>query len=53
MTNQSLRERFRIEEKNYATVSRIIADTIDAKLIKDEDSMNKSRKFAKYIPIWA
>jgi predicted HTH transcriptional regulator len=53
MTNQSLRERFRVEEKNYSTISRIIADTIDAKLIKDEDPTNKSRKYAKYIPVWA
>lgn len=53
MTNQTLRERFKVEEKNYATISRIIGDTIKAKLIKDYDPNNKSRKYAKYIPIWA
>ncbi len=53
MTNQSLRERFQIEEKNYSTVSRIIGDTIDAKLIKDYDPDTKSKKYAKYVPIWA
>ncbi len=53
MTNQSLRERFKIDEKNYSIVSRIIADTIKARLIKDFDPENKSRKYAKYIPIWS
>jgi len=36
MNNQTLRKRFKIEERNYATASRIIADTIDAKLISDQ-----------------
>ncbi|MEQ8200395.1 MAG: ATP-binding protein [Syntrophomonadaceae bacterium] len=53
MTNQTLRKRFRIEEKNSAMASRIISDTIKANLIKDFDPVNKSRKFASYIPIWA
>ena len=52
MTNQSLRERFSIEEHNYAIVSRIIADTIKSGLIKDYDSESKSKKFAKYVPYW-
>src|SRR5689334_19828571 len=34
MTNQSLRERFGIEEQNYPMVSRIIRDTINAGLIQ-------------------
>ena len=53
MTNTSLRDRFKIEKRNYAIISRIIADSIGEKLIKDFDPSNKSRKFAKYIPIWA
>ncbi len=53
MTNQSLRERFGIEEKNYATASRIISDTIKHKLVKYQEPLNKSRKYAKYIPFWA
>lgn len=52
MTNQSLRERFGIEEHNYSTVSRIIADTIKSELIKDFDPGNKSKKYAKYMPYW-
>jgi predicted HTH transcriptional regulator len=50
MTNQSLRTRFNIQEKNYPTASRIIADTITAGLIKDYSENKKSKK---YIPFWA
>jgi ATP-dependent DNA helicase RecG len=53
MTNQSLRERFGIEEQNYSNASRIIADTISATLVKVYDEENKSRKFARYVPYWA
>lgn len=53
MTNQTLRERFKIADENAAMVSRIIKDTFEAKLIKEEDPDNKSRKYVKYIPIWA
>lgn len=53
MTNQSLRERFQIEERNYSTVSRIIADTIEIGLVKDYDPKGRSKKYAKYVPIWA
>jgi len=31
----------------------LIKDTFEAGLIKEEDPENKSRKFVKYIPIWA
>jgi predicted HTH transcriptional regulator len=53
MTNQTLRQRFQIREKNYSTASRIIADTIAAGLIKDYDPDSKSKKYSRYIPIWA
>lgn len=53
MTNQTLRQRFNIKEKNYSTASRIIADTINAGLIKDRDPMNRSKKLSAYVPIWA
>jgi len=53
MTNQTLRERFEVEEKNYSIVSRIIRDSIKEGFIKDYDPGNKSRKYAKYIPFWA
>lgn len=53
MTNQSLRERFQIEEQNSAIASRIIKDTINEGLIKDDDPTSNSRKYKKYIPFWA
>lgn len=53
MTNTTLRERFKIAEKNYAMASRIIADTLEAGLIKPFDPTNRSRKHARYIPYWA
>ena len=52
MSNQTLRERFKIDEKNYAIVSRIIAETIEAGLIKYYDVTSKSKKYAKYVPYW-
>lgn len=52
MTNQSLRARFGIDEKNYPFVSRIIADTLDAKFIRPYDEDNKARRYAKYVPWW-
>lgn len=53
MTNQSLRTRFNIEEKNAAIASRIIRDTLDSKLIKFDDPESTSKKYVKYIPFWA
>lgn len=53
MTNQSLRERFKIEDHNYSIASRIIRDAIEEGLIKEDDPTNKSRKYASYIPFWA
>ncbi len=53
MTNQSLRQRFKIADENTAMVSRIIKDTFEAGLIKEVDPENTSRKFVKYIPSWA
>lgn len=53
MTNQSLRERFKLSEKKSEAVSRIIRDTISADRIKLEDPANSSRRYAKYIPSWA
>lgn len=53
MTNQSLRERFKIESKNSSIASRIIRDAIEDGVIKEDDPENKSRKYASYIPFWA
>ena len=53
MTNQSLRERFNIDDHNYSIASRIIGDSLKEGVIKDDNPENKSKKFAKYIPYWA
>ena len=52
LTNASLRERFGVEEKNKAAVSRYIREAVDAGVIKpfDEDA---ARKLMKYVPFWA
>ncbi len=53
MTNQSLRERFHVPETKSATVSQVIAATIEAKLVKPDESVGTSRKLARYLPVWA
>ena len=53
MTNQTLRERFRLGEAKAAVTSQVIAATIEANLIKPDGSVGASRKFARYLPFWA
>ena len=53
MTNQSLRDRFRIEDQNAAIASRIIRDTLEDGMVKEDDPESNSRKYKKYIPFWA
>jgi len=53
MTNQSLRERFHLGEDKAAIASQVIAATIEANLIKADESVGGSRKFARYLPFWA
>ena len=53
MTNTSLRERFHLPEAKTANVSQLIAQTIEAGLIKPDDRTGSSRKFARYLPFWA
>lgn len=53
MTNESLRTRLNIPDKDYSKASRIIRETIEAGLVKPHDPTNRSRKHAKYLPFWA
>ncbi len=53
MTNQSLRERFSLAESKAAIASQIIAATVEAGLIKPDEKVGGSRKFARYLPYWA
>lgn len=52
LTNSSLRERFGLKESSSGSVSRLIKDAIEAKLIKPLDPTTAPR-YMKYIPIWA
>lgn len=52
MTNSSIRERMKIEKKNYPMASKVIKDTLNEGLIKVSDPENRSNK-KKYIPWWA
>ncbi|MDA3873478.1 MAG: putative DNA binding domain-containing protein [Kiritimatiellae bacterium] len=53
MSNQTLRERFRLSEGSSNTVSQIITGAIDAGLIKLDPTAPHSKKYARYLPIWA
>jgi ATP-dependent DNA helicase RecG len=53
MTNQSLRERFGLSESKAAISSQIISATVDAGLVKPDEAVGGSRKFARYVPFWA
>lgn len=51
LTNASLRERFGIEAKNKASVSRYIREAVETGLIKPDDG-SRSRRWMKYVPFW-
>jgi predicted HTH transcriptional regulator len=53
MSNQSLRERFKLPEEKAETASRIIRDCTDANLIKLENPESGSKRYARYLPFWA
>lgn len=53
MTNQSLRERFGLTEGQSATATQIINSTIEAGLIKSDEAVGGSKKYARYLPGWA
>lgn len=53
MTNESIRKRFNIPDKSYTVASKIIAEALEAKVVKPQDTTSKSRKHARYVPFWA
>jgi ATP-dependent DNA helicase RecG len=53
MNNQTLRERFGLPDGKQAVVSQIIKDALDGELIKLDESSGESKRYAKYLPIWA
>ena len=52
VANAVLRERFGVDGKNKAIVSRIIKDTIEAGYIKLSDE-SAAPKMRRYVPYWA
>jgi ATP-dependent DNA helicase RecG len=53
MTNQSLRERFKLGGGKADQVSRIIREAVNAGQIKPDDPENASKRYSKYVPFWA
>lgn len=55
MSNQSLRERFKLDDTRAktSTVSQVITAAVDQNMIKLDDPENASKRYAKYVPFWA
>lgn len=53
MSNQTLRDRFKLSESSTNTISGILTATIEANLIKPDPAAPSGKKFARYLPIWA
>lgn len=53
LTNTSLRERFKMSERQRPQISKLIKEAINADVIKHRDARSKSSKFSEYIPYWA
>ena len=53
INNQSVRERFELTKNDSSIASRIIADTVEAGLIKPTDTETKAKKFMTYLPYYA
>ena len=53
MTNQSLRERFKLPESKAEAVSRTIRDAVEVGKIRLSDSHQTSLRYRSYVPFWA
>ena len=53
INNQSIRERFGLNKNQSSVASRILADTMEEKLIKPADEESVSKKFSTYVPFYA
>lgn len=52
LTNTTLRERFKLHDKQRNTITNLIAEAVEAGRIKRKDG-SVGNKFAEYIPYWA
>ncbi len=53
MSNQTLRERFRLSESRAGTVSQVIGAAKEDGWIKTDESESTSTRYARYLPFWA
>lgn len=53
MSDQSLRDRFKLPESKAVTASQVIGATKDAGLIKADESETASTRYARHLPFWA
>jgi len=53
MSNQSLKERFRLPDSASPTVSAVIRAAKDKGRIRQVESERKSTRYAQYVPFWA
>ena len=53
MSNQSLRQRFGVDDAKVAPVSAVISAARETGLIKLDDSESFSTRYARYLPFWA
>ena len=53
MSNQTLRQRFGMDESKNVIVSQVISATKEAGVIKADDSVSSSTRYARYLPFWA
>lgn len=52
LTNSSLRKRFGLKDSSSGSISRLIKDAVEAKLIKPLEP-DTAPRYMKYLPIWA
>lgn len=52
LTNTTLRERFKLHDKQRNSITNLIGEAVSAGRIRRKDA-NSSNKFAEYIPYWA
>ena len=53
MNNTSLRNRFKMHDKQSSQISRLIKDAVDSGKIKPKTPESESKKFTSYVPYWA
>jgi len=52
-TNETIRLRFGLGEKKTSVISKLVATSKELKHIKNFDPNSESKRYVKYVPIWA